>query len=192
MNIVGFSGSLRKAGSTAWVVNEVLAGACANGAVTQMFSAGELNLKPCKGCLGCADGGGCVIKDDMQAVYAALKTADALVFGAPIYMGQMSAQAKTFLDRLFAFITPRFSPRFKEENAGKKLVLVWTQGNPDSEKFREYLDYTRKMFNMLEFDVRDEVVVAGTRDGAASEQVGLAERLRAIGANLASGDNYVL
>jgi multimeric flavodoxin WrbA len=121
----------------------------------------------------------------MQLVYAALKTADTLVFGAPIYMGQMSAQAKVFLDRLFAFITPRFSPRFKEENAGKKLVLLWTQGNPDGEKFKAYMDYTKMMFGMLEFDVRDVVIVAGTRTEAASEQTGLGDSLLKIGADTA-------
>jgi multimeric flavodoxin WrbA len=122
----------------------------------------------------------------MQTIYAALKNADALVLGAPIYMGQMSAQAKAFTDRLFAQITPRFSPRFKEENAGKKLILAWTQGNPDGAKFKEYLDYTQKMFQMLEFDVQDAVVVTGTRTEAASGQPGLGDTLKNIGANLVS------
>lgn len=166
-------------------MNKILEGARAQGANTQVFSASEFNIKPCQGCLGCAKGDGCVIKDDMQKIYAALKSAEALVLGAPIYMGQMSAQAKAFTDRLFAQITPRFSPRFKKENAGKKLILVWTQGNPDVDKFKEYLDYTKKMFGMLEFDVRDVVVVAGTRSAAASEQEDLGERLQSAGAELA-------
>ncbi|GHU89341.1 flavodoxin family protein [Clostridia bacterium] len=185
MNIIGFSGSPRKSGSTAVAVGKILEGAREQGANTQMFGAGEREIKPCQGCLYCVTGSGCAVKDDMQAVYAALKTADALVFGAPIYLGQMSGQAKVFMDRLFAQITPRFSPRFKEANAGKKLILVWTQGNPDGEKFREYLDYTKKMFELLEFDVRDVVVVAGTRTETVNEQAGLAERLKRVGAELA-------
>jgi multimeric flavodoxin WrbA len=187
MNIIGFSGSPRRGGNTVWAVGQVLDGAKSAGANIQLFSASELDIKPCQGCLSCTKGGGCVIKDDMQKIYAALKTADALVLGAPIYMGQMSAQAKAFTDRLFAQITPRFSPRFKEENAGKKLILVWTQGNPDGEKFKEYLDYTKKMFGMLEFDVQDAIVVTGTRTEAASEQIGLGERLQSVGAKLAGG-----
>jgi multimeric flavodoxin WrbA len=184
MNIIGFSGSPRRDGSTAWAVGQVLDGAKDVGAITHFFSASDLDIKPCQGCLGCTKGDGCVIKDDMRKIYAALKTADALVLGAPIYMGQMSAQAKAFTDRLFAQITPRFSPRFKEENAGKKLILVWTQGNPDSEKFREYLDYTKKMFGMLEFDVHDAVIVAGTRTEAASENAELGDALKSTGAKL--------
>jgi multimeric flavodoxin WrbA len=121
------------------------------------------------------------MKDDMQGIYDALKETDVLVLGAPIYMGQMSAQAKAFTDRLFAQITPRFSPRFKEENAGKRLVLVFTQGNPDESKFRTYIDYTKDMFGLLEFEVRDVVVVVGTRSRPAREQEGLADRLMAVG-----------
>jgi hypothetical protein len=41
------------------------------------------------------------------------------------------------------------------------------------------------MFGMLEFDVRDVVVVTGTRANAASEQAGLGDTLKSIGAKLA-------
>jgi multimeric flavodoxin WrbA len=122
------------------------------------------------------------MKDDMQGRYDALETADALILGTPIYMGQMSAQAKTFTDRLFAQLTPRFSPRFKEENAGKKLlVFVFTQGNPDAGKFQTYIAYTEEMFGLLEFKVKDVVVAAGTRSGPASEQEGLTGQLESVG-----------
>lgn len=188
MNIIGFSGSPRKTGNTTIAVNKILEGASEQGANTQMFSAGELEIKPCQACQGCAKGGGCIIKDDMQSVYAALKTAAALVLGAPIYMGQMSAQAKAFTDRLYAHFKPRFSPTFQEEYAGKKLILVWTQGNPDGEKFKEYLDYTKKMFTMLEFNVRDVIIVSGTRSAAANEQDGLGEKLKRVGAELAKSE----
>jgi multimeric flavodoxin WrbA len=100
-------------------------------------------------------------------------------------MGQMTAQAKTFTDRLYAQITPRFSPRFTGKVVGKKLIFVWTQGNPDKAKFRKYIDYTTKMFNMLEFEVKEVVVVAGTRSGAASGQSGLEVELHAVGERLA-------
>jgi multimeric flavodoxin WrbA len=79
MNIIGFSGSPRKSGSTAIAVNTVLEGASERGANTRFFSASELEIKLCQACQGCVKGGGCVIKDDMQTVYDALKTADVLV-----------------------------------------------------------------------------------------------------------------
>ena len=184
MNIIGVSASPHKAGNTAWAVDTILEGAREQGAQTESWYFSDLDIKPCGGCLGCVKGDGCVIDDDMQKLYSALKRADALVLGSPIYMGQMTAQAKIFADRLFAQITPRFSPRFKEENAGKKLVLVFTQGNPNPEMFQAYFDYTKKMFQLLEFDVKGVHVVAGTRNGPAHEREDLALTLKNAGASL--------
>ena len=186
MKIIGFIASPRKEGNTAWTVNKILEGAKKEGAEIQAFCSGELDIRPCRGCLGCTKGGGCVINDDMQKIYSALKEADTLILGTPVYMGQMSAQAKIFTDRLFSQITPRFSPHFREENAGKKLVLVFTQGNPDPGMFREYIDYTKKMFQLLEFDVKDVQIVAGTRTGPASERKELEAIMKDIGSSLVS------
>ena len=184
MTIIGFIASPRNKGNTAWVVNKILEGAKEQGAETQSWYTSDLDIKPCKGCLGCIQGDRCVINDDMQKLYDALKHADALVLGSPVYMGQMSAQAKIFTDRLFAQITPRFSPHFKEENAGKKLILVFDQGNPDSSLFQVYYDYTKKMFQMLEYDVKDVVVVTGMRNEPARERKELHTTMKAVGSSL--------
>jgi len=186
MKIIGFIGSPRKEGNTAWSVNKILEGAKERGAETESYYYSDLDIKPCKGCLGCVNTDRCVINDDMQKLYDALEQADCLILGSPIYMGQMSAQSKIFTDRLFAHITPRFSPRFKEENVGKKLVLVFTQGNPDTEMFRPYIDYTKKMFQLLEFDVKGVHIIAGMRKEAASERAELHSGMKDIGAALAS------
>jgi len=188
MKVIGFIASPRKTGNTAWAVKKILESAQDDGAETQIWYSSELDIQPCKGCLSCVKGDKCVVNDDMQKIYESLKQADALVLGAPIYIGQMSAQAKIFTDRLFAQITPRFSPQFKEENAGKKLVLVFTQGNPDFGKFQIYFDYTKSMFQLLEFDVKDVVVIAGTRSEPAGERNELYTAMKDIGSALVSAD----
>jgi multimeric flavodoxin WrbA len=184
MKIIGFSASPRKEGNTAWTINKILEGAKEQGAETQVWYSSDLDIKPCRGCLGCVKSDRCVINDDMQKLYDALGQADALVLGTPVYMGQMSAQAKIFTDRLFAQITPRFSPHFKEKNAGKKLILVFTQGNPDSGKFQVYYNYTKEMFQMLEFDVKGLHIVAGMRGEPAHERKELHATMKAIGSEL--------
>ena len=184
MKIIGYIASPRKYGNTAWAVNKILEGAKEQGAKTQVWHSSEVDIKPCQGCLNCVENDRCAMSDDMQELYDALKNADALILGAPIYMGQMSAQAKIFTDRLFAHISPRFSPHYKEENAGKKLVLVFTQGNPDEKIFKTYYNYTKDMFQLLEFDVKDVVVVTGTRSEVASERKELHTTMRDIGLSL--------
>ena len=139
------------------------------------------------GLFGCHKGDqGCVINDDMQKLYVAIEQADAIVFGSPIYMGQMSGQAKIFTDRLFAVISPRFSPHFKEKAAKKKLVLVFNQGNPDSSMFQSYIDYTKHMFQLLKFDVKEVPVITGMRNGPAHERKDLPTVLKDIGSTLVS------
>jgi len=96
-------------------------------------------------------------------------------------MGQMTAQAKTFIDRLFAHISPRFSPHYKEKEKKTKLILVFTQGNPDNSKFQVYIEYTKQMFQLLEFDVKEIIIVSGTRTTAASEQEELQKYLDNFG-----------
>jgi multimeric flavodoxin WrbA len=187
MKVIGFAASPRKAGNTYWIVDKILEGARERNAETGIWNSSDLDIKPCRGCMGCLrDDRRCHINDDMQAIYGALEDADALVLGTPVYMGQMSAQAKIFTDRLFAWITPRFSPHFREKNAGKKLVLSFNQGNPDADKFKAYFEYTKSMFQMLEFDVREVHVVAGTRNAPAHEISGLPAVLKNIGASLVS------
>ena len=184
MKIIGFSGSPHKSGNIAWTVEQILKGAAAVGAQTLLFSASELDMKPCCGCFGCKNGdAGCVIKDDMQKVYDELLDVDALVFASPIYMGQMTGQAKSFLDRLFPTNSPKFSPFYKEQ-AKKKLIPVFTQGNPDKAKFQTYIDYTKQMFEVLDYDVTEPIIVTGTRSAEAKDMDGLGESLAVIGARL--------
>jgi multimeric flavodoxin WrbA len=196
MKIMGFTASPRKKGNTAWTVDKILEAAKEQGAETQSWYSSDLDIKPCLSCYGCRQGDlagertRCIIKDDMQKMYDALEQAGALVLGSPVYMGQMSAQALIFTDRLFGSseqYQPRFHPGFKEKDAPKKkLILVFTQGNPDSGKFQVYYDYTKSMFQMLEFDVKDVVVVAGMRNGPAHEREDLHTAMKDAGASLVS------
>ena len=188
MKIIGIIASPHKEGNTAWAVNKILEGAKEQGAETRSWSFSDLDISPCSGCLCCHDGSdrGCVIDDDMQELYGALDEADAIILGSPVYMGQMSAQAKIFTDRLFAKISPRFSPHYKEKVTKQKLVLVFTQGNPDPGIFQVYFDYTKKIFQMLEFDVKDVVVIAGMREKPAHERKDLLTAIKNIGASLVS------
>ncbi len=187
MNIIGIIASPRKEGNTAWIVNKILEGAKEEGAETQSFNFSDLDIKPCRGCWGCHKGDqGCVIKDDMQKINDAIDHADAIVLGLPIYMGQMSAQGKIFTDRLFARFSPRFSPFFKENAVKQKLILSFNQGNPDAGLFKSYIDYTKHMFEVLEFDVKEVPVVTGMRNEPAHERKDLHTAMKDIGSSLIS------
>jgi len=63
---------------------------------------------------------------------------------------------------------------------------VFTQGDPDAGFFQEYFDYTKKMFQLLEFDVKEVLVVAGMQNGPAHEIKDLHTVLKNIGSSLVS------
>jgi multimeric flavodoxin WrbA len=186
MNIIGIIASQRKGGNTAFIVNQILEGAKEQGAETQALYFSDLDINLCRGCLACHNSDqGCVIKDDMQKLNEAIDRANVIVFGSPIYLMQMSAQAKIIVDRMFARFSPKYSPYFKEESAAKKkLVLTFNQGNPDPSLFQSYMDYTKHMFELLEFDVKEVPAVTGMRNGPACEREDLRTSLKDFGSAL--------
>ncbi len=185
MNIIGIIASQRNEGNTAFIVNKILEGAKKQGAETSIFSFSNLDIKPCRGCWACHKSEkGCVIDDDMQEIYDAIERANAIVLGLPIYMGQMSAQGKIFTDRLFARFSPRFSPFFKENAVKQKLILSFNQGNPDADLFKVYTDYTKQMYEVLEFEVTEVPIVTDLRSKPARDREDLRTGLTEFGAAL--------
>ncbi|HMK54555.1 MAG TPA: flavodoxin family protein [Methanobacteriaceae archaeon] len=150
MKVVGFTGSPRNGSNTEILVEKVLEGARETGAETKIFNLSKMNIAPCKACGYCkANEGECNTQDDMQIIYRQIKEADAFILGSPVYMWQMSAQSKLFTDRLYA----TFGTDFEEKYGKKNMALVFSQGNPDENMFREYFNYTKNMFNFLGYNV---------------------------------------
>jgi len=184
MRIIGCIGSPRRGHNTEALVKQILAGAAEKGAETRDYNLNELDIRGCQACMTCKSEDACAVKDDMSALYDEILVADGLVIGSPVYMWQMSAQTKTFVDRLFALLKPDFSTRFKR---GLPLVLAFTQGQPDREAFQDYFEQTRRMFEFLGFEVKDSIVAGGTmaKDDLAG-QTEIMDRARETGRRLVS------
>jgi multimeric flavodoxin WrbA len=103
MKVLAISGSPRKHGNTALLLNEVLAGAKAEGAETDLFSVAGKDIKGCDGCWACVKTGKCHIEDDLTPLYGLMTGADGIVFGTPIYFWGMTSQMKAIIDRSIAF-----------------------------------------------------------------------------------------
>jgi multimeric flavodoxin WrbA len=183
MKILGIDGSPRKNGNTEKLVRAVLDGAGEEGYETTLCKLAAMKISPCLGCIGCRETGECVVKDDMWKIYEGIQAADAIVIGSPVYMWQVSAQTKMCMDRLVPFIKPDFSTRL---NRGKRLLLAFTQGNPDSQAFQPYFDYLEKLFSFLHFQVKGVLVASGTREkDDILRQTELLGRAREMGKSLA-------
>ncbi|MFC2005373.1 flavodoxin family protein [Chloroflexota bacterium] len=102
MKVLGIVCSPRKGGNTEIMVEEALAAAREAGAQTEIVLVANKNIAQCDGCDSCRETGVCRIKDDMQTIYQQLEASDAIIFGTPVYFGNVSAQAKTIIDRTFS------------------------------------------------------------------------------------------
>jgi len=102
MKIVGVVCSPRKEGNTEIMVREALKAVHEAGHETDLFLVAGKNIAPCDACGACDKDGVCKIKDDMQELYRMLESSDGIIFGTPVYMANVSAQAKAVMDRTYA------------------------------------------------------------------------------------------
>jgi len=182
MKVIGFSGSPRRDANTDRLVAHVLAGAQAAGAETEFFRIADLDIKGCISCYYCKSHDTCSIKDAMQGLYREIHAADAAVIGSPVYMGQMSGQTKTFIDRLLPLLNADFTTRLKKRPA---LALAFTQGQPDTGMFKPYMENTHQMLGFLGFNPKEIIVAGGTREKTdVDKQSDLVARARTLGAGL--------
>ncbi|MCU0573915.1 MAG: flavodoxin family protein [Syntrophobacteraceae bacterium] len=182
MKIIGIEGSPRKNGNTEKLVRSILQGAMDDGHEGKFCKLADMRISPCLGCIGCRETGDCVVKDDMTQIYEGIQAADAIVIGSPVYMWQVSAQTKMFLDRLVPFIKPDFSTRLQGE---KRLLLGFTQGNPDPQSFKPYFDYLEKMLAFLHFRVAGTLVASGTMEkDDILRQIDVLDRAKEMGRSL--------
>jgi multimeric flavodoxin WrbA len=80
------------------------------------------NIKGCMGCEYCREKekSVCVQKDDMQAIYPEILSADMIVFASPIYYFTLSAQLQAVIHRTYSVDIPK--------NV-KKVALIMSSGS---------------------------------------------------------------
>ncbi len=101
MKILAIHGSPRTIRSTTRrLAGFVLEGAADTGADTEMIDLADYHIIPCTACEACTLNGICVNDDDFPALVARMREADALVFGSPVYIDNVTGQMKVFFDRL--------------------------------------------------------------------------------------------
>ena len=128
MNILIINASPRKNGVTASLLAEAAKTIDATHAV-DVVRIHDLTMKPCIGCLKCRPDKACIFpRDDAHVLAEKIKRADLLIFGVPVYWGNMPGTLKIFFDRnvpLFEYCEAkavRYIP--KPQLKGKKAILM--------------------------------------------------------------------
>ncbi len=98
MKVLGINGSPHADGNTAYALRYALDYLEDADAETAYISLADKVINYCDGCFTCRDGA-CIHDDDMTAIVDAMRACDCLLLASPVYMGMVSGQMKTMMDR---------------------------------------------------------------------------------------------
>ncbi len=170
MKILAINGSPRgESSNTQTMLKAFLKGAAAKGAETEIVLLSEKTIHPCKGCFACwvKTPGECIQKDDMKEVLKKLWDCDLVIFASPLYVDCVSAQLKTFMDRMLPGILPNFVKidgvwrhplRFE---TSPKVGVLCNSGFPQMEHFQ----VVHHLFERVVLNMHTEIVMEIYRPG---------------------------
>ena len=126
----------------------------------------ELKYRGCMSCLACKLKGKssriCLFPDDLKTLLEEVASADGLAVATPIYMGDMTAQTKAFLERL---VFPWLSYENFSVAAPKRIPVVFLYTMNASEDFLPmlipHLEFTEKLVGNG-FDLMERVAACFT------------------------------
>lgn len=105
MKLLAINGSPRKRWNTATLLEKALEGAASRGAETELVHLYDIDFKGCVSCFACKTLGGasygrCVVKDGLKRVLDEVTRVDAVLVGSPVYLGSVTGETQSFLERL--------------------------------------------------------------------------------------------
>lgn len=143
--IIAINGSPRKDMNTSQLIDEALEGARQAGAEVERIDLYDLKFKGCVSCLNCKlkrarTFGLCAHRDALRPILERCLQADALIFGTPIYYGNVNGVMRSFLERLMFpldsyAIDPATGERKRYLDHTVPTSMIYTMNCP--ENFRE-------------------------------------------------------
>ncbi len=154
----------RKNWNTDLMLKEAQKGAGSAGAETEYIDLYDLDFKGCRSCLACkikgAERNKCYWKDDLSPVIEKILSADAVIIGSPIYLGEPTAVFRALYERLvFCTLSYDGAPYFEGRlNVG--LIFTMNAGREFfDETFRPYVSNLENTFRRF-FRGKAETVAA--------------------------------
>jgi multimeric flavodoxin WrbA len=181
MKVIGLVGSARKLGNTEIMVKEALQAVRVAGGEAELIRLSELSIKPCTGCMVCIFHNACCpIQDDMPFLVKSLRSAEALLIGAPTYILSPAGILKMVTDRLFMIASA-----FRDEFRGKRAGTIATAGA------RGWEPFALPLLNILPlsmgYSICDSFIAHAPGPGEILLDESLLIRARTMGTLLCSG-----
>jgi multimeric flavodoxin WrbA len=140
MKTILINGSPRKDWNTGILLGHASRGAEETGSLTETVNLYDLNYRGCISCFECKkrDGGSfgrCAPDDGLSPVLEKIRSAGALIIGSPIYMGSVTGEARSFLERFLFQYLLYTDPRSSSFSGSLKTGLIFDMGMPE-ERFK--------------------------------------------------------
>ena len=156
MKVLGLSGSMRKEGNTAQLIQVILRQCKEAGIKTEFVSLAGKKILPCLGCLKCKEKKWCVIEgDDWGGIAQKVLDCDVLVIGSPTYYYNICGQLKNFIDRTYSLY-------HDHKLAGRKGVVVAVHASAGADRTAKTIE---GFLNAHEFSSLGTVIGKGTDEG---------------------------
>ena len=190
MEVVAICGSPREDGNTATLIEALFEGARELGAITTRFDPARMQILDCTADDQClvSPQAGCHLDDDMQHIYAALRRAEAWVFGTPVYHGHVSGTLKRVIDRLYAFYSTEggeWCLGLEGARRGAAIVVQADRERDTPTRVAEYLSNVLQAYRADPVGWIAEPSLHGPGDAAARPD--LLARARELGRQLIEG-----
>jgi multimeric flavodoxin WrbA len=167
MQVLCLLGSPRLNGNSSAIAKRFCETAEDLGAQVQTFALNQLTYKGCQACMTCkTELDRCVLQDDLTPVLDAVYDTDLLVMASPVYFGEVSSQLKGFIDRTYSFLLPDYPTNLRPCRlpAGKKLLFIQTQGQPDTNQFNDIFPRYEYFFKWYGFKDNQLIRACGVMD----------------------------
>ena len=144
-------------------------GAARAGAKFQNFFLVGRKIQPCTECGTCffKTPGKCVFKDDMSGLIDKFLDSDVVVFATPVFIDNVTALMKIFIDRLM----PVLEPHYEKDSNGEyrrrgrykkypKFVVISSCAMPEQSSFQVLRLYFKRMARTMHTEVIGEIYLA--------------------------------
>lgn len=133
MKVIAVYGSARKNGNCNTLLAEAVRGARDAGHEVIEYHLNDMNIKGCQGCRSCREKNCfCVVQDDLKSYWDQVQEAGALMVSAPNYCSLLCGPVITYMNRHYCILNDDMTSRW---TPGKKIVGIFSQGNPDPEGY---------------------------------------------------------
>lgn len=183
MKVVGINGSARKDGNTALIINAVFEELEKKGIKTELLQMAGSPVRGCRACFACVTNQDrkCVITDDIvNECIAKMSEADGIILGSPVYLTDVTAEMKAFIDR--ASLVSRANGYLFKYKAGAAVMAVRRGGATHAlDTMNHFMHYNQ----MFQVGATYWNMVFGRQIGEVKNDEEGMQNMRVLGENMA-------